>query len=214
MPRFRSALALALAGVLALPAVPAFPAPLRFPAPVLPGLLPYIPVQSYDREGYSPEPRGSESRETLSEEQKALRRVTRFIRARVSECRRYTEIWRIDCLADALQQASRAMPDTPAYAKARKDIAAAAGKLQRIAERNADPKVPAKVRRADSGRSTARPIVAIRPEALPAANARAEDVVAGLTTTLLRSAATATAADPLTEVASAVDSSLVLLRSS
>lgn len=233
LPRCALTVALAAAAALStapLAVAPLLAAPLRQPHPVAPAaadLLPLVLAQSCEG-NCEPEPEPEPERPRYSSDREGSGgrdyapasavtpggKVARFIAARVRECQRYAEIWRIDCLSDTLQQAAAVLPATPEYSAARKDIAAAAGQLQRIADRYADPKKAKEIRVARSGRRTARAIVAVRPDALPVANAAAAAIVNDLSTTLLRSASDGSTAAQITAVAASVDSSLVLLRSS
>jgi hypothetical protein len=136
---------------------------------------------------------------------------------RIAQCERYEEIWRIDCLADGFQELARSLPKTGDYALLNRKLTETAIALNAIARANADPAV-APERKAVSTpagpRTTSRPIVAVAPARLPAANAAAIAAVDELSTTLLRSATGPVTQATVARVAAAVDSTKVLLRSS
>lgn len=133
----------------------------------------------------------------------------------IEHCQAYTDVWRVDCLSNELERMASALPNDHASRRAKTEIRAAAAKLRAIAEANADPAQPA-VRRAveidGARRQTTRPITAVAPNRVVATNLAADQVITELSTTLLRSASSANAAE-YTRVAAAVDSTKVLLRS-
>jgi hypothetical protein len=133
----------------------------------------------------------------------------------IEHCRTYTDVWRVDCLSNELERMASALPNDRSSRKAKAEIRAAAAKLKAIAEANADPAQPA-VRRAveidGTKRTTTRPITPVAPARVVATNLAAEQVISELSTTLLRSAGSANAAE-FSRVAAAVDSTKVLLRS-
>jgi hypothetical protein len=133
----------------------------------------------------------------------------------IEHCGAYTDVWRVDCLSNELERMANQLPNDRASRKAKVEIRAAAAKLRALAEANADPE-KSPVRRAvevDGTRlATTRPITAVAPERVVATNLAADQVISELSTTLLRSASGAGAAE-FTRVAAAVDSTKVLLRS-
>ncbi len=135
----------------------------------------------------------------------------------VEHCGQYTDVWRIDCISDELARMAQKMPRTSNYSKAKSEILAASAKLQAIAQQNADPRQPPVRRTAQVGnvkRTTTRPIVAVAPDRVVAANRAADAVITELSTTLLRSAGNSpTTMTELARVSQAVDSTKVLLRS-
>lgn len=136
---------------------------------------------------------------------------------RIAQCEQYEEIWRIDCLADGFQEIARSLPRTGEYELLNRKLTETAITLNAIARANADPtKAPERkaVATAEGPRSTSRPIVAVAPSRLPAANAAAIAAVDDLSTVLLRSATGPVTQVTVARVAAAVDSTKVLLRSS
>ena len=134
----------------------------------------------------------------------------------IEHCEAYRDVWRVDCLSDELQRVAQALPNDPRSRRAKAEIRAAAERLRRLAEQNADPAQPAVRRATNVGgvrRATSRRITAVAPDRVVATNLAADRIVAELSTTLLRSASGAGARD-FTRVAAAVNSTRVLLRSS
>lgn len=209
-----AALAVALAAAGPGAATPRLPTPV--PPAALTGVLPLlIPAQSCEGEcpGRYDGPTRSE-RDPVTPSGAPTEKFVKFLNGRKAMCADYTDVWRIDCLADGLQQAAKALPQTPDYAKARREMQQAAAELNAIARKNADRSKPPKVRKASNGLSTSRPIIAVAPERVAATNAQADAVIDELATTLLRSAPNPSSQAQLALVASSVDSTKVLLRSS
>ena len=133
----------------------------------------------------------------------------------ITHCGAYTDVWRVDCISNELERMANRLPNDRASREARAQILAAAEKLKALAEQNADPAQPAVQRSVEINgkkRTTTRPITAVAPSRVVATNLAADQVISELSTTLLRSASTANAAE-FTRVAAAVDSTKVLLRS-
>lgn len=159
-----------------------------------------------DGKGQNIDPPGSPTLGNVAEES---------VERAIEHCSAYSDVWRVDCLSNELERMASALPNDRSSRKAKAEIRAAAAKLKAIAEANADPAQPA-VRRAveidGARRTTTRPITAVAPERVVATNLAADQVITELSTTLLRSASSAGAAE-FTRVAAAVDSTKVLLRS-
>lgn len=226
----RFALSLAVSAAVALPPLSAFAAPTprtNLHAGVTAELLPYIRVQSceVDCGPNDPPPRdqpsgyGRTDRDYEPPELSpaSVRRIEWQIADRIRHCEEYRPIWRIDCLADGFKQISRSLPNGQGYASVSRELSSAADELAALARQNADPAKPPERLEAQTSagpRRTSRPIVAIAPKNLPAANRAADAIVADLSTTLLRSAPNPAAQPEIARIAAAVDSTRVLLRSS
>lgn len=141
--------------------------------------------------------------------------VEESVERAIAHCGAYTDVWRVDCLSNELERMASALPNDRASRQAKTEIRKAAAELRALAAANADPETPA-VRRSveidGARRSTTRRITAVAPDRVVATNLAADAVISELSTTLLRSASSANAAE-FTRVAAAVDSTKVLLRS-
>jgi hypothetical protein len=125
-------------------------------------------------------------------------------------------VYAIDCLAERMEAAAAAMPETGDYADARAVLLAGAARLNALAVANADPAKPRAEARAvaEGGIRTTRPLVPVRPEVLAEVAAEAQQIVDETETLLLRSAENSAARKVHYErIAAAVDSNKVLLRS-
>jgi hypothetical protein len=222
MPHARLVLTIALAIAVAAPPTAAPAAPLGRllpPGPLTPDLLPYLRVQDgCEREcGYgddAAEDRGGEPRMLSAA---GASRIEWLIADRIRHCEEYRPIWRIDCLAEGFKQIATGLPRGEGYASIREELSSTADKLAALARRNADPEVPPQRLRAQTSagpRRTSRPLVAVAPQNLPAANAAADAIVAELATTLLRSAPNPAQQPEIARIAAAVDTTRILLRSS
>jgi hypothetical protein len=221
MPHARLVLTIALATAVAVPPVAAPAAPLGRlvpPTPVTADLLPYLRVQdgcgrecpSYD---YSGEDRGEPPALSAT----GASRIEWLIADRIRHCEAYRPIWRIDCLSEGFKQIATGLPRGEGYASIRRELSSTADELAALARRNADPEVPPQRLRAQTSagpRRTNRPLVAVAPQNLPAANAAADAIVADLATTLLRSAPNPAQQPEIARIAAAVDTTRILLRSS
>jgi hypothetical protein len=125
--------------------------------------------------------------------------------------------YKIDCLRQSYLKLARAIPRGSDYEPVKAALIDAAAKLDRIVTDNLDPAAPT-IRPRDRGKDrTPRlpPVRAVAPERLAAANAAAAAVVQETGLLILRSGR-----DPkrrnvhYQEIAAAVDSNIVLLRSS
>lgn len=214
MPCVRLALSMTLSAAVAVTTLPVVAAPVQLPRPVAlpvtPDLLPLIRVQSQGgRSGW-----GSDRDNPNGLDSAGAQRIEWQIADRIRHCEAYRPIWRVDCLADGFKQISRTLPQGEGYSSLRRELSTTADRLAALARQNADPAKPAarmRVQTSAGPRRTSRPIVAIEPRRLPAANAAAASIVADLSTTLLRSSPGQT---DIARIAAAVDSTRVLLRSS
>lgn len=124
--------------------------------------------------------------------------------------------YRVDCLRYELWRISQALPKTGDYAPVQAALAKAARDLDRIAERYADPAAPG-VRASIGGKPLAPqtpPLNAVRREDEDRAIREAERVIEEAQTILLRSSAQSQARSvAFQDIATALDSTKVLLRS-
>jgi hypothetical protein len=132
-------------------------------------------------------------------------------------CTNYTEGERIDCLSLEYSRIAQSLPSTGDYDEMRSAISIAAAELRAIATANADPAAAPVRRTVDTPkgpRTSARPITAVAPARVGAANAQAAAVLDRLTTKLLRSASSSASKRVHYERAvEAINSTKVLLRS-
>lgn len=122
----------------------------------------------------------------------------------------------VDCLAERMEAAAMAMPETGDYAEARTALRQGAAKLKALAAANADPELPRAVARQprEGGIRTSRALVPVRKDRLAAVAVQAEQIIAETETLLLRSSEASTARKVhYSRIAAAVDSNKVLLRS-
>lgn len=124
--------------------------------------------------------------------------------------------YRVDCLRYELWRISQALPKSGDYAPVQAALAKAARDLDRIAERYADPAAPG-VRASIGGKPLAPqtpPLNAVRREDEDRAIREAERVIEEAQTILLRSSAQSQARSvAFQDIATALDSTKVLLRS-
>lgn len=145
-------------------------------------------------------------------------RITNRLREVNDLCETVVPGYRIDCIQDQYRLLARSMSDGEQSREIKKILNDAADKLDRIAKSAADnsaPKVRPKVDVGRFGRSASRPLTPVRPEALAQANQAALAVMDEVSTLLLRSAESSRSQNLYyTQIADAVDSNKVLLRSS
>ncbi len=143
----------------------------------------------------------------------ATDQIARRLQAAVSLCSGVGAAYRVDCLADQLASTARAMPDSGDYAAAKTAIGDAAKKLHALARENADAGTP-RITATMGDVRTSRPIIPVAPEAQADVNAQADAILSEAATVLLRSADSAPQLqDDYTQIATAVGSTKVLLRS-
>lgn len=140
---------------------------------------------------------------------RAIEEVTLF-------CAPLDASYRVDCLADGLANAAKALPRQGELASARGVLEKASKDLAALARANADPAQPRgrASRAGEAPRTSSRPLTPVRPDALASVNAQALAIIEEAETVLLRSAGfdAAPSAD-LRTIAEAVGSTKVLLRS-
>lgn len=167
--------------------------------------------QSYDQADGGGKPGGGFTDERTKEIIDQIAKATRTCGADQIE-RRY----RVDCLRYELWRISQALPKTGDYAPVQAALAKAARDLDRIAERYADPAAPG-VRASIGGKPLAPqtpPLNAVRREDEDRAIREAERVIEEAQTILLRSSAQSQARSvAFQDIATALDSTKVLLRS-
>lgn len=125
--------------------------------------------------------------------------------------------YRVDCLAERMEEVARTMPTTGPYADSRAALLDAADRLRTLAAENADPvkgrKTFATVGTEQRQRN-ARPINPVAEARLAAVQAEALAILSETQTVLLRSSASQTASTAqIQQIAAAVGSNKVLLRS-
>lgn len=137
------------------------------------------------------------------------------IRDSVAACETVGPAYRVDCLAEYLGWAAGQIPSTGDYAPARRLLAQGAVGLARLARGHADPGMTAiRPQRARPLHDPARPLRALRGEAITSAGRRAEVLLDEMATALLRSAGSEARRAHFQQIAEAVASLKVLLRSS
>ncbi|MEM9582862.1 MAG: hypothetical protein AAGA08_07075 [Pseudomonadota bacterium] len=132
-------------------------------------------------------------------------------------CRLLDAALRIDCLAESYERTAETLANTGDEATVKKSLNDAASKLRSIVRENRDTtanRVTAEVKSRQVNRKASRPLTPVKKESIPQANREARAVVDELSTVLLRSAENSDKrAAYYTQIASAVDSNKVLLRS-
>ena len=106
-------------------------------------------------------------------------------------CSSVAATYRVDCLAKEFQSIATRMPDGAGYRDAKRAIQKAGADLEALSRQNVDtsqPRVRVPLKNAAGGRTTTRPLVAIKPEVVEDTNAKALDIIDSTTTVLLRSA--------------------------
>ncbi len=125
------------------------------------------------------------------------------------DCARTSPVYRIDCLSEGYVRAAGVVPQDDLFGEARAAILQSAARLDALAAANRSQALPAI---AGAGRS--RPLRAIDPARLAAANAAATRIIAETETVLLRaSQSSLNRRVPFQQIAQAVGSSKTLLRS-
>jgi hypothetical protein len=119
----------------------------------------------------------------------------------------------VDCMAERLEEVSRAMPATGDLAAAKASLAEAARDLSTLARNNADSALPPANARIPGGTATRRPLVAVTPARRAAVNQQAAAILERTETVLLRSSGRPATMAGYRQIASAVGSAKVLLRS-
>lgn len=144
-------------------------------------------------------------------------RVVRILNSGQAFCASLADdAYAIDCLAERMEAAAAAMPDTGEYADARAALLQGAARLNALAVNNADPVLPRATARTSGadGVRTSRPLVPVRKEKLAEVAVQAQQIVDETETLLLRSSeASAARKVHYTQIATAVGSNKVLLRS-
>jgi hypothetical protein len=125
--------------------------------------------------------------------------------------------YRVDCLAERMEEVARSIPTDGPYADSRAALLDAAERLRALAAENADP-VKGKKTFATAGddqkQRNSRPITPVASARLAAVQAEAVAILTLTQTVLLRSSETQTAsAAQIQQIAAAVGSNKVLLRS-
>lgn len=143
-------------------------------------------------------------------------RISKDFNAAVTECGRYDEVYRIDCLRQNMQRIADSLPDDGDYSKVKRILANAAGKLGGIVDKYADPKAPRLTPPAGANPRFRlnRSYKAVRRDKVRQALAEATKVVQEAATQLLRSSENSTARlAHYQSISVAVGSTKVLLRS-
>jgi len=123
--------------------------------------------------------------------------------------------YRVDCLAERLEEVSGGIPEGTDYDEVRSVLQDTSARLEELARGNRDrSKGRINVSSAsEGGGATARPLVAVDAAQLDAVNQQAEAILEEARTVLLRSAGSKQRQSQYTRIAQALDSSKVLLRS-
>lgn len=120
----------------------------------------------------------------------------------------------VDCMAERYENMARELGDSRLNAEAREILEDTAAKLRSVALRNQSATLPpARLKTADGTLRTSRPIVAVAEDRQAAAAAEAVQIIAEAQTMLLRSAESSNR-QVYAQIASAMESNKVLLRSS
>ncbi|HWU61781.1 MAG TPA: hypothetical protein VN112_07135 [Ensifer sp.] len=143
-------------------------------------------------------------------------RISKDFNAAVTECGRYDDVYRIDCLRQNMQRIAASLPDDGDYGKVKRILSDAAGRLGRIVDKYADPKAPRLTPPpgANPRFRQNRSYKAVRRNKLRQAMTEAAQVVQEAATQLLRSSENSTARlAHYQSISVAVGSTKVLLRS-
>lgn len=143
-------------------------------------------------------------------------RISKDFNAAVTECGRYDEIYRIDCLRRNMQRIADSLPDDGDYRGVKRILSDAAGKLGGIVEKYADLKAPRLTppTGANPRFRLNRSYKAVRRDKVRQAMAEATMVIQEAATQLLRSSENSTARlAHYQSISTAVGSTKVLLRS-
>lgn len=124
--------------------------------------------------------------------------------------------YRLDCIRIFYLETANALPDNGDYRAIKHALLDGAAKLDAIVSANVEPDAP-KITAPIGGKPAAprtKPLRAVKPAAIPAAEAEAEKVITETSLLILRSGEDpARRIEHYTEVSAAVDSNLVILRS-
>lgn len=119
-----------------------------------------------------------------------------------------------DCLAERLAATAEEIPDGTDYQEVREILESASRDLKRLAASNRDrSKRPVRLSTQDGSASSQRPVLAVAPARAEAVAQQAEAIIEEARTELLRSAGTAERQSQYQQIAAALDSTKVLLRS-
>ncbi|MES2666183.1 MAG: hypothetical protein V4712_08795 [Pseudomonadota bacterium] len=144
-------------------------------------------------------------------------RVVRILNSGQAFCASLAdEAYAIDCLAERMEAAAAAMPETGDYADARAALLQGAARLNALAVANADPALPRATARQAGGDGirTSRPLVPVRKDKLAEVAVQAQQIVTETETLLLRSSEASSARKVhYSRISAAVGSNKVLLRS-
>jgi len=140
--------------------------------------------------------------------------VTTQIDAATQFCARLPQsAYVVDCMAERLDAVSRAMPATGDLAEAKQSLAEASRDLAALARRNADTALPPATARVPRGTATRRALVPVNPARQAAVRSEAAAILERTETLLLRSAGRPATMAGYRQIAGAVGSAKVLLRS-
>jgi len=143
-------------------------------------------------------------------------RISKDFNAAVTECGRYDDVYRIDCLRQNMQRIADSLPDDGDYGRVKRILSNAAGKLGNIVQKYADPKAPRLTPPAGANPRfrQSRSYKAVRRDKVRQAMAEAAQVVQEAATQLLRSSENSAARlAHYQSISVAVGSTKVLLRS-
>jgi len=140
--------------------------------------------------------------------------VTSQVEAATQFCARLpAQAYVVDCMAERLDAISRAMPSTGDLAEAKARLAEASRDLAELARANADTALPRATARVPGGTATRRALVPVNPARQAAAKSQAAAILERTETLLLRSADRPVTMAGYRQIAGAVGSAKVLLRS-
>ncbi|WP_145962987.1 hypothetical protein [Mangrovicoccus ximenensis] len=190
-------------------------------APALAGDLPvesigpvFTPVFTPPAAALAPAAGGAQAG-TAAGQMAQMSRAADTMRYAARFCGQVGGVYRIDCLSERLAAAAAEMPKTGEYAEAWAAVDSTSKQLEALARDAWDrdkPRITA--RAADADVQTSRPLRPVQVERMPAVQAEATRILEETETVLLRSAARSVERQALfTEIAQAVDSNKVLLRS-
>ncbi len=130
-------------------------------------------------------------------------------------CTRAPTNYRIDCLSAELAKAAENLPQNAIFGEAKAALQNASNQLSSISREYRDGTAPrVRVVSPETGKRSARPVVAVRDQQLRLANSQALQVIEEAQTILLRSAEnSSTRSGPYQKIAQALNSNKILLRS-
>jgi hypothetical protein len=145
-------------------------------------------VDNPDTPSGAPENYGSENNQIALNEM-FTRKIVRDLKAVTSECGRYDDVYRIDCMRQGIDMIVASLPEHSEYDRAQSILRDASRKLGNIVARYADKKAPKLVPapNANPRYKKARSYRAIKKIAVPDAFAEATKVIEEAKTRLLRS---------------------------